>query len=434
MLRCAADPISVMAEIAVESSPTVVGSNSRAAITQYSRPTPDETPELSTSAIPSRFWGERHPSVAFRGAAGAALRAAGPQTSVGNGTRRGGAREHDGGEQRGDAPPATTAAIGTAEPSPPIASSGDDQDAAGEHARARAPRTPSRPRRRARRRARWRWPRPARGWPPRRTAGPARRAAPSEPGDHHASSSTAPRRWTRPARPPAAAGPGTVAPGGRSSKPSTTMPAALSANSRLNCGRATGRRGPAARTTTPRCSRTATRRRRRRSARSRRTPGRGPGPRTRGRSAAGRRGVAGRRAGSRGWPARSPPPSTTLITASRTNIGRQLPVQASSSPPSTGATIGATLDSVMNSENSRAAATPLAMSAATALASTMPPPPESPCTNRQRSAARRRGERAQHRRHRAHHASSRAAAAAGPTRPTAGRAPAARRRCRPRRR
>ncbi len=74
--------------------------------------------------------------------------------------------------------------------------------------------------------------------------------------------------------------------------------------------------------------------------------------------------------------------STTLITASRTNPGRQLPVHVSSSPPSTGATIGATVDSVMNSENSRAAATPLATSVATALASTIPPPPENPCTNR----------------------------------------------------
>ena len=36
----------------------------------------------------------------------------------------------------------------------------------------------------------------------------------------------------------------------------------------------------------------------------------------------------------------------------------------------------------MNSENSRAASTPLAMSAATARASTMPPPPDAPCRNR----------------------------------------------------
>src|SRR6266511_3410869 len=58
--------------------------------------------------------------------------------------------------------------------------------------------------------------------------------------------------------------------------------------------------------------------------------------------------------------------STRLIAASSQNIGRQLPVAASSTPPSTGAAMGATLDKVMNSENSRAAATPLAMSAATA--------------------------------------------------------------------
>ncbi len=52
-------------------------------------------------------------------------------------------------------------------------------------------------------------------------------------------------------------------------------------------------------------------------------------------------------------------------------------------PPSTGATIGATLDKVMNSENSRAAATPLETSAAIALASTIPPPPDAPWKNRQ---------------------------------------------------
>ena len=45
-------------------------------------------------------------------------------------------------------------------------------------------------------------------------------------------------------------------------------------------------------------------------------------------------------------------------------------------------TIGATLDTVMNSENSRAAATPSATSAAIARASTIPPPPDAPCTNR----------------------------------------------------
>jgi hypothetical protein len=44
--------------------------------------------------------------------------------------------------------------------------------------------------------------------------------------------------------------------------------------------------------------------------------------------------------------------------------------------------MGATLDSVMKSENSLAAATPLVRSAATARASTMPPPPEKPCANR----------------------------------------------------
>src|SRR3954453_13813412 len=45
--------------------------------------------------------------------------------------------------------------------------------------------------------------------------------------------------------------------------------------------------------------------------------------------------------------------------------------------------MGATLDSVMKSENSRAAATPDVRSAATARASTIPPPPAKPCTKRQ---------------------------------------------------
>ena len=48
----------------------------------------------------------------------------------------------------------------------------------------------------------------------------------------------------------------------------------------------------------------------------------------------------------------------------------------------------------MNSENSRAAATPLAISAAMALASTMPPPPEAPCTNRQTTSSVADGARA----------------------------------------
>ena len=41
--------------------PTVVGSNIRAATTQYSKPTAEETAELSTSAMPSRLCGSRQP-------------------------------------------------------------------------------------------------------------------------------------------------------------------------------------------------------------------------------------------------------------------------------------------------------------------------------------------------------------------------------------
>ena len=70
------------------------------------------------------------------------------------------------------------------------------------------------------------------------------------------------------------------------------------------------------------------------------------------------------------------------MAASSQNTGRQLPVATSRPPPSTGATIGATLDTVMNRENRRAAATPSATSAAIARASTIPPPPDAPCTNR----------------------------------------------------
>jgi hypothetical protein len=46
--------------------PTVVGSNIRAATTQYSIPTAEETAELRTSAIPSRFCGSRQPLASAR--------------------------------------------------------------------------------------------------------------------------------------------------------------------------------------------------------------------------------------------------------------------------------------------------------------------------------------------------------------------------------
>jgi hypothetical protein len=45
--------------------------------------------------------------------------------------------------------------------------------------------------------------------------------------------------------------------------------------------------------------------------------------------------------------------SPALTTASSRNIGGHVPVQASNTPPSAGATIGATLDTVMKSENGR---------------------------------------------------------------------------------
>ena len=42
-------------------TPTVAGSNIRAATTQYSIPTAEEIAELRTSAIPSRLCGSRQP-------------------------------------------------------------------------------------------------------------------------------------------------------------------------------------------------------------------------------------------------------------------------------------------------------------------------------------------------------------------------------------
>ena len=57
-------------------TPTVAGSNIRAATTQYSMPTAEEIAELRTSAIPSRFCGSRQPlaSAFSRAAAGHRMR------------------------------------------------------------------------------------------------------------------------------------------------------------------------------------------------------------------------------------------------------------------------------------------------------------------------------------------------------------------------
>ena len=55
-------------------TPTVAGSNIRAATTQYSIPTAEEIAELRTSAIPSRLCGSRQPLArAFSRATGDAV-------------------------------------------------------------------------------------------------------------------------------------------------------------------------------------------------------------------------------------------------------------------------------------------------------------------------------------------------------------------------
>jgi hypothetical protein len=56
-LRCATPPSSIIVDSATELTPTTAGSNSRAATTQYSSPTAEVSPELNTSASPSRNTG-----------------------------------------------------------------------------------------------------------------------------------------------------------------------------------------------------------------------------------------------------------------------------------------------------------------------------------------------------------------------------------------
>jgi len=54
-------PSSPSVDTTVVLTPTVAGSNIRAATTQYSIPTAEEIAELRTSAIPSRLCGSRQP-------------------------------------------------------------------------------------------------------------------------------------------------------------------------------------------------------------------------------------------------------------------------------------------------------------------------------------------------------------------------------------
>ena len=176
------------------------------------------------------------------------------------------------------------------------------------------------------------------------------------------------------------------------------MPAALSANTRLNCG---GRQAVEVLQRERRAGDVAEQRgvgERDRQRVPERTPGRGPGranarpvarspPRCR--RCGGRVSGITRASGHGQHQADRRPAARTSAASSRSRPAarRRAPAPA----------IGATLDSVMNSENSRAAATPLVRSAATARASTIPPPPEAPCTNRHTvSQPDRRRERAQH--------------------------------------